>query len=58
MEAYGGGGAAEGEEGLKEDEGEVSAGGIAGKDNLICGDCGVEGSRWWGEEREVGDKAV
>lgn len=49
---------AELEDGLQEDEGEVSAGAVAGEYYVVWGDGGVERTRWWVEEGEVGDQSV
>lgn len=43
------------EDGLEEDEGEVSAGAVAGEDYVVWGDGRVERAGWWVEEGEVGD---
>jgi hypothetical protein len=48
----------QGEEGLEEHEAKVSAGGVAGQDDLVRGDRGVEGARGRGDKVEVCSESV
>ena len=50
--------ATQGEDGVQEDEGEVAAGAVAGEDYVRREDGGVEGSRGWVDQSEVGEEGV
>ena len=49
---------AELEDGLQKDEGEISASAVTGEYYVVWRDGGVDRTRWWVEERKVGDQSV